>query len=131
MANRVEGATRRTVAALDVRPGNLLALERVISGAGYGFFGATSLDELVRVMDNHSPDLVLVDLDGLPVRDLAFLSEIKDRRIPFLVISSESSRLSPDDDSLIGPHSILTKPLALKRFLALVASLLEPDPVDA
>jgi len=126
MAGCARAAPKRTVAALDANPGNLAALERVIRDAGYGFCGARTPADLLLALKRESPGLVLVDLDGLASDDLEFLSVIQKHTIPFIVVSSSPHPTAPGVLS-VGPDAIFTKPLALKKFLSLVAALLDTE----
>ena len=64
------------VMLIDDDPSIHESLRAVVEEAGYGFCGALSGREGLRLLDNERPDLLLLDVDGIITDDPANTKEV-------------------------------------------------------
>jgi EAL domain-containing protein (putative c-di-GMP-specific phosphodiesterase class I)/DNA-binding response OmpR family regulator len=115
----------------DDEPANIALLEAVLGRAGF-----TSLSSfpdgaaLLVAIDEHEPDLILLDLrmpvvDGLSVLTSLAEGASPDDYLPVLVLTADATRVSRDQALSSGAHDYLTKPFDPAEVLLRVGNLLE------
>lgn len=106
----------KTIAVIedDISIGNLL--EELLTGEGYGVLRAYSGTEALMLLENHKPDLVLLDLmlPGLSGEDV--LPKI--RNIPVIILSAKADAEHKADLLIDGAADYITKPFNTKELLA-------------
>lgn len=106
----------KTIAVIedDISIGNLL--EELLTGEGYGVLRAYSGTEALMLLENHTPDLVLLDLmlPGLSGEDV--LPKI--RNIPVIILSAKADAEHKAELLIDGATDYITKPFNTKELLA-------------
>jgi len=106
----------KTIAVIedDISIGNLL--EELLIGEGYGVLRAYSGTEALMLLENHTPDLVLLDLmlPGLSGEDV--LPKI--RNIPVIILSAKADAEHKAELLIDGAADYITKPFNTKELLA-------------
>lgn len=106
----------KTIAVIedDISIGNLL--EELLTGEGYGVLCAYSGTEALMLLENHTPDLVLLDLmlPGLSGEDV--LPKI--RNIPVIILSAKADAEHKAELLIDGAADYITKPFNTKELLA-------------
>ena len=106
----------KTIAVIedDISIGNLL--EELLTGEGYGVLRAYSGTEALMLLENHTPDLVLLDLmlPGLSGEDV--LPNI--RNIPVIILSAKADAEHKAELLIDGAADYITKPFNTKELLA-------------
>ncbi|MBM3881287.1 MAG: response regulator [Verrucomicrobia bacterium] len=115
----------RRILALDHNKRNLALLAEFLAKAGHTVTAANSLPEMDAALQGDPPvDLALIDLAGFDSRVWERCDRLRQRHIPFLVISPQH-RVDLERASLSrGAKGMLVKPLSAKSLLGLVQSLL-------
>lgn len=98
----------------DLSIGNLI--EELLTGEGYGVLRAYSGTEALMLLENHTPDLVLLDLmlPGLSGEDV--LPKI--RNIPVIILSAKADAEHKAELLIDGAADYITKPFNTKELLA-------------
>lgn len=112
----------------DVYIGDLLV--EVLTREGYGVLRAYSGTEALLVLENHRPDLVLLDLmlPGLSGEEVLK----KAGNIPVIVVSAKAEVSNKVDLLLAGAADYVTKPFDIRELLArIVAALRKREMVSA
>ncbi len=113
----------------DVEP-NVRLLERVLRDAGYrNAKGFTDPNELLRCVDESTPDLIFLDLH-MPVDGLGLIRELRKRfprsvELPIIVLTGDVTPEAKHRSLLAGASDFLTKPYDLTEVLCRAANLLE------
>ena len=106
----------KTIAVIedDISIGNLL--EELLTGEGYSVLRAYSGTEALMLLENHTPDLVLLDLmlPGLSGEDV--LPKI--RNIPVIILSAKADAEHKAELLIDGAADYITKPFNTKELLA-------------
>jgi len=106
----------KTIAVIedDLSIGNLL--EELLTGEGYRILRAYSGTEALMLLENHTPDLVLLDLmlPGLSGEDV--LPKI--RNIPVIILSAKTDAEHKAELLIDGAADYITKPFNTKELLA-------------
>jgi len=106
----------KTIAVIedDISIGNLL--EELLTGEGYRILRAYSGTEALMLLENHTPDLVLLDLmlPGLSGEDV--LPKI--RNIPVIILSAKTDAEHKAELLIDGAADYITKPFNTKELLA-------------
>ena len=112
----------------DDEPNQLELMSFNLSNAGYSIIKATNGKEAIELIENHSPDLIILDwmmpkMSGIDVcRTLRSRSETK--QIPIIILSARSE----DSDKSLGLDSgaddYISKPFSPKELISRVKALL-------
>ena len=112
----------------DDEPNQLELMSFNLSNAGYSIIRATNGKEAIELIENHSPDLIILDwmmpkMSGIDVcRTLRSRSETK--QIPIIILSARSE---DSDKSLgldTGADDYISKPFSPKELISRVKALL-------
>ena len=112
----------------DDEPNQLELMSFNLSNAGYSIIKATNGKEAIELIENHSPDLIILDwmmpkMSGIDVcRTLRSRSETK--QIPIIILSARSE---DSDKSLgldTGADDYISKPFSPKELISRVKALL-------
>ena len=112
----------------DDEPNQLELMSFNLSNAGYSIIKATNGKEAIELIENHSPDLIILDwmmpkMSGIEVcRTLRSRSETK--QIPIIILSARSE---DSDKSLgldTGADDYISKPFSPKELISRVKALL-------
>ena len=112
----------------DDEPNQLELMSFNLSNAGYSIIQATNGKEAIELIENHSPDLIILDwmmpkMSGIDVcRTLRSRSETK--QIPIIILSARSE---DSDKSLgldTGADDYISKPFSPKELISRVKALL-------
>lgn len=119
------------ILALDDEPANLDLLRRILSPAGYENLITTSdPHELLRLVEEEEPDLVLLDLLMPELDGYAVMAELnaqvgEETYLPVLVLTSDASQEARRRGLAEGAKDYLTKPLSPPEVRLRVRNLLE------
>jgi DNA-binding response OmpR family regulator len=114
-----------SILTVDTNRRNLELLNQFLTKENYQVISANSLDDFDRLLNNESLKikLVLLDITGFDSRIWECCERLKNRQIPFLVISPRQNALIQQASIACGAKNMLVKPLGLKQFLSLIKSL--------
>lgn len=95
------------------------ALEGMLTRAGFHVVGiADEVDQARRLIAQHVPDLVLLDISLRAGCGLVLGRELSERGVGFLYVSGLDGAL--DEDPLVGPAGFVVKPFSERQLLAAV-----------
>jgi two-component system phosphate regulon response regulator PhoB len=101
----------------------------VLSDEGYEVIEAADGQTAIRLVDECSPHIVLLDIAMPGVTGVEVLRNLRSRRrtrtLPVVVVSAYPRVLTPDDEASVA--CVLNKPLQIERLLAAVREVLEPS----
>ena len=119
---------KTSILIADDEPNQLELMSFNLSNAGYSIIKATNGKEAIELIENHSPDLIILDwmmpkMSGIDVcRTLRSRSETK--QIPIIILSARSE---DSDKSLgldTGADDYISKPFSPKELISRVKALL-------
>ncbi|AFZ35638.1 response regulator receiver protein [Stanieria cyanosphaera PCC 7437] len=117
---------KQLILTVDTNHHNLKLLNKFLEKEGYQTISANSLEELDQILNQSLKiQLVLLDLTGFKSSIWERCEQIKNRQIPFLVISPRQNTVIQQASLAHGARSMLIKPLAIKQFLGLIKSFLK------
>jgi DNA-binding response OmpR family regulator len=103
-----------------------------LSDDGYEVFEAADGHTAIRLVDECSPHIVLLDIAMPGVTGVEVLRQLRTRRrtrtLPVVVVSAYPRVLTLADEASVA--YILNKPLHIDKLLAVVRQVLEPDELD-
>ncbi|HMK53681.1 MAG TPA: response regulator [Methanobacteriaceae archaeon] len=114
------------IVALNRNQRNLEILSKFLEQEGYSTLGVlnpAALDETVRKKDNIS--LVLMDISGFNSKVWESCELLRQREIPFLVLSPHQQSAVEKHSKRHGAQGVLVKPLVVKELLLLIKGLIE------
>ncbi len=116
MPHSVIVATEAKLLIVDDDPTNLLLLRRTLQWAGYSnVFDADGGEEAIRMFEDVSPDLVILDLHMPGMDGYAVLEEIRRRDkggafLPIVAFTADVTREARERALMLGASDFLTKP---------------------
>jgi DNA-binding response OmpR family regulator len=114
-----------TVLAVDRNRHNLELLEELLGGASYRVKPVGSLEEFDEALANNEPvNIGLIDLVGFDDRIWERCELLRNRGIPFLILSSRPSPVLQYESLNHGAQGVLIKPLTIRQLLGLIHALL-------
>jgi PAS domain S-box-containing protein len=124
-----------TVLHVEDNVSNFKLVEQILSsGPGIKLLAATEGDLGLELAREHHPDLVLLDLHLPGMSGEEILRRLKNdpdtQEIPVVVVSADATRSRIERLLDSGAHAYLTKPLDVRRFLAIVDEVLRPSKVQ-
>ncbi len=115
------------ILVIDDEEGIRESLKGILEDEGYEVLGAESAEEGMKIFEEQSPDLVLLDI-WLPGMDgIEALKRMRDRRpsVPVIIISGHGTIELAVKASKLGAYDFLEKPLSLERVLITVKRALD------
>ena len=124
---QAERATAR-VLIVDDETHNRSLLEIMLSSEGYELFTAASGEEALAVVEEHHPDLILLDimmpeLNGFQVTTLLKANPAT-QHIPIIILSAIDDRDARARGLQLGAVAFLTKPIRHEELRALIRRFL-------
>lgn len=114
---RVEAMSEKPLAILYVEDNldNRILVQRVLQAEGYAFMGASSASEGLMLAREHSPDLILVDINMPEVDGLSMTRELKSdtrfRDVPVIAITANVMRGDRERTLAAGCDGYIQKPV--------------------
>lgn len=113
------------ILAVDRNQRNLELLAQFLNNEGYQMLAANSLEDVARAIGQPARiGMALVDISGFDRRIWDCCEQLRNRQIPFLILSPKQSAAIQHESLCCGARSILVKPLIVKDLLSIVHSLL-------
>ncbi len=123
---KTQPAKRKMVLVVDDDPVYRKVLSLGLDSAGYDVLAAENGKEAMRVLSDHKPDIVLLDM-LMPVMDgLQFLRWMKEKaqpQIPTLVLTCLDRRSVFVEALVEGATDVITKPFDLTALLRRLSTL--------
>lgn len=119
--------TESTVLIVDDEEGIRESLAGIFEDEGYVVLTAGSGEETLRVLKDHSPDVILLDVWLKGMDGIQTLKEIKDQKpdLPVIMISGHGNIELAVKATRTGAYDFLEKPLSLERVLLAARRALE------
>jgi DNA-binding response OmpR family regulator len=112
------------ILALDRNPRNLELLAGVLARAGYDALTAGSLEEIDQILTGaEQVALALLDVAGFDRDIWERCACLRQKRVPFLVLSQRPSVRLEEESRDRGARGVLIKPLAIQHLLTVVRDL--------
>ncbi len=117
------------ILAVDRNQRNLELLAQFLAGEGYRILAATSPEELDRLLaDSGEIGLALVDVTGFDPGIWQRCQELRQKDIPFLIVSSRRTAATIQQQSItFGARGVLLKPMAVRELRSILDSVLQPS----
>jgi putative two-component system response regulator len=106
----------------------LVLMEYALKEAGYISLMASSVKEATKLMEKHSPDLILLDLSMPEVSGYDFLkrkSELKIDHVPIIIVSAYDSAESIELTRKLGAVDFIAKPIRLDALMEKIKKYLK------
>lgn len=114
------------ILVLDRNQNNLTLLTRFLEQQGYQVLPTISPEEVVQTLDQNSRiSLALVDISGFDASIWPLCQQLREREIPFLVISPQQQAAIQQASIVYGALGLLGKPLVMRDFARLIRELLK------
>jgi DNA-binding response OmpR family regulator len=98
----------------------LVLMEYALKEAGYISLIASSVKEAIKLIEKHSPDLILLDLSMPEISGYDFLkkkSELRIDHIPIIIVSAYDSVESIEMTRNLGAVDFIAKPIRLDAMM--------------
>jgi len=120
-------SSRVLVAAAGKR--NLELLRQFLGKEGFETVPAGSLDDM-RVALEQTPniDIAVLDVSGFSSEVWAFCDKLRERSVPFVVISGAHSASAESRAARSGARIVMTKPLVVRNLMRVIHAMLGTDP---
>jgi DNA-binding NtrC family response regulator len=119
------GIPKLKVLVVDANRGSLESLVQQLAREDFRTIGASSLEELDRVMRaNDGIALVLIDVSGFHEEVWDYCDSLSKVNVPFVVVAPQRSPAILRDSMKHGASGVLTKPIAAKEVAEHIRSLL-------
>lgn len=121
----------KTVLIVDDERNIMISLKHLMSRAGYKVLLAGDGEEALAVVEQHRPDLILLDVmipkrDGYDVCQTIRLNPtLKDVRI--IMVTARGQEVEIEKGLALGADDYMTKPFSTKELVEKVSSLLGDD----
>jgi DNA-binding response OmpR family regulator len=114
-----------TVLAVDRNRRNLELLQELLGGASYRLKPVSTLAEFDAILADSEPvNIGLIDLVGFDNGIWERCEQLRNRGIPFLILSSRPSPVLQYESLNHGAQGVLIKPLTIRQLLGLIHALL-------
>lgn len=122
------GRTTARLLIVDDETHNRNLLEVMLSSDGYELFTAASGEEALAVVEEHHPDLILLDImmpemNGFQVTTM-LKADPKTEHIPIIILSAIDDRGAMERGLKVGAVAFLTKPIHHVELRALIRKFL-------
>ncbi len=98
----------------------LLLMEYALKEAGYISLAASSVREATKVIEKHSPDLILLDLSMPEISGYDFMKrkrELHIDHVPIIIVSAYDSAESIEMTRKLGAVDFIAKPIRLDAMM--------------
>jgi len=120
---------KKKILVIDDSSTNIVLLNAVLLQYGYEVLAAFSAKEAFKLLENESPDLILLDLLMPDISGIDFLEEIKKkqelRNIPVVIVSAVGNKENISITRELGAVSFITKPVNIEELIRKVSGLLK------
>jgi DNA-binding response OmpR family regulator len=106
------------ILAIDHNPRNLELLRELLGVAGHEILGACSVAAVDEILASQPIDCALVDVAGLDATIWPRCQILRERGVPFLLLSARPSQALRDAAAAHGAESLLAKPLVLRQLVS-------------
>ena len=108
---------------------NLELLQQFLGKEGFETVPAGSLDDIRLALDQTpSIDIAVFDVSGFSSEVWAFCDKLRERIVPFLVISGAHGAGVEDRAARTGARVVMTKPLVVSNLMRVIHAMLGADP---
>lgn len=113
-----------SILAVDKNRRNLELLAQFLGKEGFQVESASSIEEFAQTLTRaEAIELALVDISGFDRSIWDCCQQLREREIPFLVLSPRQSAAIQQESFAQGARSMLVKPLVVKELLGIIRSL--------
>jgi DNA-binding response OmpR family regulator len=120
---------KKKILVIDDSSTNIVLLNAILLQHGYDVLTAFSAKEAYKLLENESPDLILLDLLMPEISGIDFLEEIKKqsnlRNIPVVIVSAVGSKENISLTRELGAVSFISKPVNIDELMEQVSGLLK------
>jgi DNA-binding response OmpR family regulator len=107
---------------------NLELLQQFLGQEGFETLPAGSLDDMRLVLEQTpNIDIAVFDISGFSSEVWAFCDKLRERIVPFVVISGARSAGLEDRAARSGARVVMTKPLVVRNLIRVIRAMLEPE----
>lgn len=105
------------------------ALESMVRSQGFDLIAARSGEAALDLIQNHSPDLILLDINLPGMNGIEFVEHLKERNqlFPFAVITGSRDVQQHRKLSMLGAQKLFHKPVDRDDLLSFIKGFLRPD----
>ncbi len=119
----------KRILVVDDEPSILLSLEFLMEQEGYDVHTATDGDEALQSIQDHLPDLVLLDV-MMPKRDGFEVCQIvranpEWKQIKIIILTAKGREVDQEKGLALGADDYVTKPFATQELVKKVRTVLE------
>ncbi len=111
-------------------PENRLLIRRILVAEGYELFEAENAQELMALLEEHHPDLILVDLHLPGVDGFTIVRQLRQRKdlehVPIVALTADVLRDTPVRCYQVGCDGYIPKPIDVDAFPKLIREFLRP-----
>ena len=119
----------QTILYIEDNQVNMDLVQALSESAGYGFIGAFSGKEGIKLAQEHTPDLIICDyhlpfMNGYDVVR-ALRADDKTKHIPIIMLTADLYTVS--EGAKLGVNDYINKPIRRNMFLSRVEKILKPQ----
>ncbi len=116
----IEMENKKKILIIDDSNTALVLMEYALKEAGYISLAASNVKEATKLMEKHSPDLILLDLSMPEISGYDFLkrkNELHIDHIPIIIVSAYDSVESIELTRNLGAVDFIAKPIRLDAMM--------------
>jgi DNA-binding response OmpR family regulator len=120
-------STKKSILIIDDSNSALLLMDWILQNEGYETFAVPGVKEGIEVLKDHSPDLIILDLQMPVISGYDFLkmkNSMAIEKVPVIIVSAVDSKDSVDLTKNLGANDFIAKPLKPKLLIELVKKYL-------
>ncbi|HEX2395350.1 MAG TPA: response regulator, partial [Bacteroidales bacterium] len=124
---------KKKILCIDDSLTSLILLEYALSAEGYEIYTAKSVNEAKNIINNHIPDLILLDLSMPEISGYDFLrmrKELNIENVKIFIISAHGSEESIELTKSFGVTDYILKPLRIDELSGKIRNLFESGETD-
>jgi CheY-like chemotaxis protein len=114
---------KKEILIIDDSGSSLQLLEYLLENEGYQTFSAESVNAAISILSQHTPDLILLDLQMPEISGYDFL-KMRDKlnilKVPIIVISAYDTRENVQLTKSLGASDFLPKPIKTDFLIQLI-----------
>ena len=115
---------KATILSVDDDEGLQTVVGHYLSGEGYSMLSARSGSELMAVLQDNTPNIILLDLTLPDTDGISLLAQLRGNAIPVIVVSGKTDTTEKIVCLEMGADDYLTKPFEMRELSARIKAVL-------
>lgn len=120
---------KKKILIIEDNPYNMRLMSDILQIHGYDVFAASSKEETLRILDDHKPSLILMDISLKDTDGLTLTRKIKSNPllcdVPIIAVTAHAMENNKEDALTAGCESYITKPIDTRELPKIIERIIE------